>query len=348
MEYVVDALFEALREPFTLDEQIFEIQVSGGLVVRSVENCALEMLLQQADLALYAAKGDGKNAWSMYNSQMCKDYQDKCHLKDALREAMENGDLMLAYQPVVDMKTRKVVGCEALARWHHRELGIIPPYIFVPLAEEMGLVSKITDWALHTATKECVTWPGNVKVAVNISAWDFKGDNVQKMVFSALRESGLSPERLEIEVTETVLVQELEVASQALGEVSSQGVGIALDDLGTGYSSLGYLHDLPFSKLKIDRTFSQNVTSDPRARKLMRNIAVLGKDLNMIVTVEGVETQDQLDVVAGIGLIDSVQGYLFGAPVPQSEIANLIVSLSGKSPDYLSQNQAKPLAVGQS
>jgi len=329
VEKMTAELLEIIGKQFVLDDQIFKIHASAGIVVSPCNQCDLEELLKRADLALYAAKDAGKGAFSVFNNSMGNEYRDKQHMKAALIDALENDGLMLAYQPVIDINTRKVVGCEALARWHHPELGIIPPYIFVPLAEEMGIVSEITDWALHKATKECMKWPNDIGVAVNISAWDFKNNSVQRMVESALQNSGLPPNRLEVEVTETVLVEELEVASKALKEISDMGVGIALDDFGTGYSSLGYLHNLPFSKLKIDRTFTQNVNTDPTAKKLMRNIAVLGKDLNMIVTVEGVETQEQLDVVAGIGLIDSIQGYLFGAPVPQSEIANLITILLG-------------------
>lgn len=325
----IENLFVSLAEPFELDGQVFSIRASVGLVVVNSQQCSLEKLLTRSDLALYEAKGNNKGCLSVFNNKMFEDYQDKMQLKEALREALAQGDLILFYQPVVDIKSGKVVGCEALARWHHKELGIIPPHVFIPIAEEMGIISEITEWALYTATKECATWPNGVGVAVNISAWDFKGDNVQQLVYSALAESGLEAHRLEIEVTESVLVQELEVASKALSEISCQGIGIVLDDFGTGYSSLSYLHDLPFSKLKIDRSFTQNITMDPKVNKLMRNIAALGHDLSMTVTVEGVETQDQYDIVSEMGLIDYVQGYIFGTPVPQSEIANLITTLSG-------------------
>jgi len=329
IEQITANLLQVLANPFVLDDHLFKIEASAGIVVSPCDQCDLEELLKRADLALFAAKQDGKGAYSVFNTSMGSDYRNKQHMKGALREALENDDLMLAFQPVIDLNTRKVVGCEALARWHHPEHGIIPPYIFIPLAEEMGIISEVTEWALHTATRECANWPDDVCVAVNVSAQDFGEQKIQKMVISALKKSGLSANRLEIEVTETILVEDLDVASTALNEISDLGVGIALDDFGTGYSSLGYLHNLPFSKLKIDRTFTQNVNTDPAAKKLMRNIAVLGKDLNMVVTVEGVETQEQLDVVAGIGLVDSVQGYLFGAPVSRGEISNLISTLSG-------------------
>jgi len=323
------SLLEALREPMPIDERLLEVRVSAGYVLGTSKSCSLEKLLKRADLALYAAKGDGKGTYATFEPQMDKDYNERQRLKAAMRQALRNGELSLTYQPVVCLKSRRVLGCEALTRWHHPEFGTIPPSIFIPLAEEMGIISELTDWVLHTATSECASWPSEIGVAVNISARDFRGDNVQKMVLSALEKSGLAPGRLEIEVTETVLVEELDVASRVLSEISAHGVGIVLDDFGTGYSSLAYLHELPFSKLKIDRTFAVNVTSDRRSFKLMNNIARLSKDLDMLVTVEGVETEEQLAVISEIGMIDQVQGFLFGVPVPQSEIGFLISSLSG-------------------
>ena len=331
IEDTAQVLLETLSKPIVIDGEALEIKASAGFVVSKANRCDLNWLLKRADLALYASKEDGKGNWSKFHSQMDRDYNERKRMKEALRAALLNGELSLAYQPVMDLRTRKVVGCEALTRWNHPELGTVPPNIFIPIAEEMGVISELTDWVLHTATRECALWPGQIGVAVNISARDFRGNNVQKMVDSALEKSGLAPERLEIEVTETVLVDELQVASKALSEISARGVGIALDDFGTGYSSLGYLHDLPFSKLKIDRTFTADVTSDPRSLKLMRNIARMSKDLDMTVTVEGVETEEQLDVIADIGLIDQIQGYIFGAPVPQNEIADLVHSVSGLS-----------------
>jgi len=322
-------LLLALRAPMPIDDRMIEVRSSIGYVLGIAGRCSLEKLFKRADLALYSAKGDGKGTCATFQTQMDKDYNERQLLKVAMRQALRNGELSLAYQPVVCIKTHKVLGCEALTRWHHPEFGTIAPSVFIPIAEEIGVISELTDWVLHTATSECAGWPGDIGVAVNISARDFRGDNVQKMVLSALAKSGLAPNRLEIEVTETVLVEELDVASRVLSEISAHGVGIALDDFGTGYSSLAYLHELPFSKLKIDRTFAVNVTSDPRSLKLMNNIARLSKDLDMVVTVEGVETEEQLAAISEIGLIDQVQGFLFGAPVPQNEIARLVTLLSG-------------------
>lgn len=330
-EAMAARLLTTLRQPLEVDGERIEIHASIGYVLASGRESDFDVLLKRSDLALYSAKAAGKNQWAQFHGRMDKEYSDRQLLKSALRDALRQEQLSLAYQPVVDVKSRRIVGCEALARWHHPEFGVIPPSIFIPIAEEIGAISELTDWVLKTATRECVTWPGDIRVAVNISARDFRDGAVQRMVSGALQGSGLPPERLEIEVTETVFMQELEPAAKALEELRGMGVGIALDDFGTGYSSLAYVHDMPFTKLKIDRTFALNVPEDKRALKLLRNIAQMSKEMDMEVTVEGIETDAQLSAIAGLGLIDQVQGYLFGVPIPQGEIGELLRSGSGES-----------------
>jgi len=317
-------LLTSLRQPLHIEGELIELHASVGYVIAEEVEPQYEMLLKRADLALYAAKGAGKNQWMQFHPRMDREYYDRQQLRAALKEALRNNELSLAYQPIIAVETGRVVACEALARWHHPEYGIIPPSIFIPVAEEIGAVSELTDWVLHTASRECVQWPEDVAVSVNISARDFKGDAVQRMVRSALHASGLVPGRLEIEVTETVLMQELDTASHSMQELRAMGVGIALDDFGTGYSSLAYVHDMPFTKLKVDRAFTTDVTSDVRSLKLLRNIAHMSKELDMVVTVEGVETEEQFAAIAEIGLIDHVQGFLMGAPVPGTQVNELI------------------------
>lgn len=323
-------LLTTLRQPLEVNGEVIEIHSSIGYVLASGRESDFDSLLKRADLALYAAKTAGKNQWAQFHGRMDKEYSDRQLLKAALRDALRQNQLSLAYQPAVDVRTRKIVGCEALARWHHPEFGTIPPSIFVPIAEEIGAISELTEWVLNTATKECATWPGDIRVAVNVSARDFRGDAVQRMVSGALVKSGLPARQLEIEVTETVFMQELDTAAKALEELRALGVGIALDDFGTGYSSLAYVHDMPFSKLKIDRTFALNVPDDQRALKLLKNIAQMSKELDMVVTVEGIETDRQLSAISQLGLIDQVQGFLFGVPVPQGEIGELLRTTSGE------------------
>jgi EAL domain-containing protein (putative c-di-GMP-specific phosphodiesterase class I) len=248
-----------------------------------------------------------------------------------LREAIANNGLTLNYQPVIDLKTRRVVGCEALARWHHPELGTIPPSVFIPVAEESGLVSDISRWVLNTATAECQNWPEEVRVAVNISARDLRSGDVAQMVGTALAASGLAPRRLEVEVTETAVIEEREAASVIFKTLAAQGVGIALDDFGTGYSSLSYLQALPFTKLKIDRSFVVDIVNSPRSLKLLSNVARLGKDIGLTVTAEGIETEEQLSLIRAHTEVDQIQGYLFGVPLPRREVFELIVSMSASA-----------------
>jgi EAL domain-containing protein (putative c-di-GMP-specific phosphodiesterase class I) len=256
-------------------------------------------------------------------------YRYRQRLKAELKIAVENEALTLAYQPLVDLKTRRVVGCEALARWSHPTLGSIPPSLFIPIAEETGLITDITRWVLKAAATECRNWPNDISVSVNISARDFRHADVEAMVLSALEASGLEAHRLEVEVTETALIEEKEIATKILSALGKRGVGIALDDFGTGYSSLSYLQALPFTKLKIDRSFVMDIAANARSLKLLSNVAQLGKDINLIVTAEGVETEEQLALIQEHTRVDQIQGYLFGIPLPRREVAELIARMEG-------------------
>jgi predicted signal transduction protein with EAL and GGDEF domain len=289
----------------------------------------LDGLMTKADLALYKAKGSGKAQAQVFRDEMDTAYRYRQRLKAELRAAVEANALTLAFQPLIDLKSRKVVACEALARWTHPTLGTIPPGLFIPIAEETGLVSDITRWALRTAAAECANWPNDISVSVNVSARDFRNADVEEMVSSALTSSGLPPHRLEVEVTETALIEERDAATKILSSLGKRGIGIALDDFGTGYSSLSYLQALPFTKLKVDRSFVMDITSNPRSLKLLSNVAQLGKDINLTVTAEGVETEEQLALIQAHTKVDQIQGYLFGVPLPRREIAELIDRMEG-------------------
>jgi EAL domain-containing protein (putative c-di-GMP-specific phosphodiesterase class I) len=262
---------------------------------------------------------------------MDTDYRYRQRLKAELKATVAAGELSLVFQPIVDLKSRRVVSCEALARWHHPELGSIPPSLFIPIAEETGLISEISRWVLATATLECRNWPEEVSVSVNISARDFRNADVAGMVKTALTGSGLAPHRLEIEVTETAVIEERAAATKILAKLAKQGIGIALDDFGTGYSSLSYLQALPFTKLKIDRSFVMDIAENPRSLKLLSNVAQLGKDINLTVTAEGVETEEQLNLIATHSKVDQIQGYLFGVPLPRREVAELIDRMAARA-----------------
>jgi len=326
------AILDAFQRPFSLMGEVFSVNVSIGVVFSTEPADVLDDLMTRADLALYKAKANGKQQAQIFHDEMDTDYRYRQRLKADLKQAVADGGLTLVYQPIVDLKTRRVVSCEALARWHHAELGSIPPSLFIPIAEESGLISDISRWVLASAAAECRNWPEDVSVSVNVSARDFRNADVAAMVNNALATSGLEPSRLELEVTETALIEERDAATSILSKLAKQGVGIALDDFGTGYSSLSYLHALPFTKLKIDRSFVMDITSNPRSLKLLSNVAQLGKDINLKVTAEGVETEEQLALIFEHTKVDQIQGYLFGVPLPRRDAAELIARMAHSEP----------------
>ncbi|WP_055046844.1 putative bifunctional diguanylate cyclase/phosphodiesterase [Devosia sp. A16] len=326
-----EAILGGFRGPFEVEGEVFSVNVSIGVVTLTDGSDDLDALMTKADLALYKAKAQGKGRSQVFHDEMDTDYRYRQRLKAELKQTVADGGLSLVFQPIVDLKTKRVVSCEALARWHHPELGSIPPSLFIPIAEETGLISEISRWVLATATAECRNWPEEVSVSVNISARDFRNSDVAGMVKGALSGSGLAAHRLEIEVTETAVIEERAAATKILAKLAKQGIGIALDDFGTGYSSLSYLQALPFTKLKIDRSFVMDIAENPRSLKLLSNVAQLGKDINLTVTAEGVETEEQLNLIAEHSKVDQIQGYLFGVPLPRREVAELIARMAARA-----------------
>ncbi|KRA95711.1 hypothetical protein ASD83_18905 [Devosia sp. Root685] len=324
IEADAERLLTSLHQTYQLPSRCLDIDVSIGLVSSSERHNDFEQLMIKADLALNGAKADGKNRIMTFHARMDTEYQLRQQLKLDLKTAIAEGKLHLAYQPVVDPRENRIVGCEALARWDHETYGPIPPATFIPIAEETGMITDLTRFVLAKATRDCHTWPGNTHVAVNISARDFGSADVEDMVSRALLESGLPAGRLEIEVTETTVIEERDAAAAALLKLVKQGVGVALDDFGTGYSSLSYLSALPFTKLKIDRSFLTGIETDEHALKLLANVVQIGKDLGLLTTIEGVETEVQLNFVINHTRADLIQGYLFGAPVSFEAISRLL------------------------
>jgi diguanylate cyclase (GGDEF)-like protein len=323
------AILTAFQMPFSIMGESLSTNVSIGIVTSIDAADELDGMMTKADLALYKAKGAGKARAQLFHDEMDTAYRYRQRLKAELKLAVEAEALTLVYQPLIDLKTRRVVACEALARWTHPQLGSIPPSLFIPVAEETGLISDITRWVLKTAAKECTNWADHISVSVNVSARDFRNADVEAMVLAALNESRLVPERLEVEVTETALIEEKDTATKILSALGKRGIGIALDDFGTGYSSLSYLQALPFTKLKVDRSFVMDIGSNPRSLKLLSNVAQLGKDINLTVTAEGVETEEQLALIQEHTKVDQIQGYLFGVPLPRREVAELIARMEG-------------------
>lgn len=324
------AILAGLRVPFSVGDEVVSLRASVGVATADGVTNGIDVLLTRADLAVNQAKSEGKARYCLFHREMDIQYRHRQRLKADLVGALRRGELYLLFQPIVDLNTQRISGCEALVRWRHSQLGVVPPMEFIPIAEETGLMSEISRYVIVEAARECASWPDEMTISVNLSAIDFRDADVEEMVTSALDATGLAPHRLTVEITESAIIEELEGAKLALNAVREKGVHVALDDFGTGYSSLSYLHMFPFTRLKIDRSFVVDVVTNKRSQRLLTNIAQLSHDLDMSVTVEGIETTEQLEVIQESADIELVQGYLFGAPLPRAEIASLIETMLGQ------------------
>jgi diguanylate cyclase (GGDEF)-like protein len=320
---VIDRIFAGLQGEIDVAGHALRIQGSGGAVLSRVADTDVDAMIVKADLALYKAKELGKNDWRLFEASMDEAFRNRQLMKADLRVAIESGSLRVVYQPIVAMDTMRISSCEALCRWEHRDLGPISPAVFIPLAEEMGMISEISHFVLQAACGECVRWADQIRVSVNLSAKDFRNRDVVDKVRNALATSGLAPHRLEIEVTETALLDDKSLTRQYVEELKSLGVRIALDDFGTGYSSLSYLHKLPLDKVKIDRSFLMDISQNTRSLELLKGIVSLSRSLGLTITIEGVETFEQLKILALQVKPDFVQGFLFGAALTASGIETM-------------------------
>jgi diguanylate cyclase (GGDEF)-like protein len=320
---MLDDIFAGLKGEVDVAGHVLRVQVSAGAVLARVETSDVDEMIDKADLALYKAKELGKNGWQLFESSMDDAFRDRQRMKADLRGAVEAGTLRVVYQPIVAMATMRISGCEALCRWDHPELGPISPGVFIPLAEEMGIISQISTFMLNAACAECSRWPEHTNVSVNLSAKDFRNRDVVQKVRDALAASGLAPHRLEVEVTETALLDDKSETRQILHDLKALGVHIALDDFGTGYSSLSYLHKLPLDKVKIDRSFLSDLTQSSRSLELLKGIVALSRSLGLVVTIEGVETFEQLRILSRQVEPELVQGFLFGAALSASGIETM-------------------------
>ncbi|RUY85140.1 GGDEF domain-containing phosphodiesterase, partial [Mesorhizobium sp. M7A.F.Ca.CA.003.01.2.1] len=319
----LDEIFAGLQGEVDVAGHGLRIQASGGAVLSRVKDTDVDAMIVKADLALYKAKELGKNSWRLFEASMDAAFRNRQLMKADLRTAVEGKSLRVVYQPIVAMSTMRIASCEALCRWDHPDLGPISPSIFIPLAEEMGIISEISTFVLQAACAECAKWPDQTSVSVNLSAKDFRSRDVIQKVRDALAGTGLAASRLEIEVTETALLDDKSLTRQYIEELKQLGVRIALDDFGTGYSSLSYLHKLPLDKIKIDRSFLMDVTQNPRSLELLKGIVNLSRPLGLSVTVEGVETFEQLKILALQVKPDLVQGFLFGSALSASGIETM-------------------------
>ena len=315
----------SISEPFDIDGHQAMIGASIGIAVGPGDGLIPDKLLRNADLALYRAKGDGRGTFRFFETAMDHQMQTRRIMEQDLRKALPSGEFELYYQPVVNLANNDISGFEALIRWNHPRQGLVAPASFIPLAEEIGFIVPMGEWVIRQACATAAGWPEDIRVAVNISAAQFRSPGLMQVIVGALAASGLQPTRLEIEITETVLLHNREATLAVLHQLRSLGVRIAMDDFGTGYSSLTYLQCFPFDKIKIDRSFVKNITDNVGSLNIVRAVAALANGMGMTTTAEGVETREQRDRIASEGCTE-MQGYLFSRPLPASEIERLYLA----------------------
>jgi diguanylate cyclase (GGDEF)-like protein len=325
-------MISALSEPFDIDGNQAVIGASIGIAVGPGDGLSPDELLRNADLALYRAKDDGRGTFHFFEPEMDLQMQARRIMEQDLRKALPAGQFELYYQPIVNLADNQVGGFEALIRWNHPTRGMVAPNAFIPLAEEIGLIIPMGEWVIRQACATAALWPEDIHVAVNISAVQFHSPGLTQVIVGALAASGLHPTRLEIEITETVLLQDKEQTLATLHQLRALGVRIAMDDFGTGYSSLTYLQCFPFDKIKIDRSFVKDIAENAGSLNIVRAVAALANGLGMKATAEGVENKEQLDRITSEGCTD-VQGFLFSHPLPAGEIERLFLSRREKQKD---------------
>ncbi|MBP2432110.1 diguanylate cyclase (GGDEF)-like protein [Bradyrhizobium japonicum] len=324
-------IVDRLSERYKIDNHLVEIGASVGIAM-TAPGVGADTLLKNADMALYRAKADGRGTFCFFRDEMAQTVEARRILELDLRKALANEEFELFYQPLINLKSGKVSTCEALLRWNHPARGTVSPVDIIPVAEDMGLIVDLGRWILRKACMECMKWPEAVSVAVNFSPQQFHQRDVLSEVRYALEVSGLPAHRLEIEITESSLLHNTELTHDVLSQLRSLGVRISLDDFGTGYSSLSYLHNFPLQKVKIDRSFLEGIDSD-RPLTLLRGVARLSADLGMSVVVEGIETNEQLELISADGAVTEAQGYLFSRPVPSVRIRQLLNASHGRRTD---------------
>lgn len=324
-EALAQRLVDFAARPFLISGHVLEVGASVGIALAPQDGRTPELLAQSADVALYAAKEAGRGTWRLFETEMNTRRQDRRALELDLRRAVARGEFVVHYQPQVDSVTRRFTGAEALLRWPHERRGMVPPAVFVPLAEELGLIGDIGEWVLKTACRDALEWPESIRVAVNLSPVQLRDPALGQTIAGILAETGLPPARLELEITETALLQDDGTTFATLGALRALGIRISMDDFGTGYSSLSYLSRFPFDKIKIDKSFIQQAESDRNSASIVRAITTLGCRLGMSVTAEGVETEAQRQFMAREGA-DQLQGFLFSKPVPAESVRSLFRS----------------------
>jgi len=321
-----ERIFATFAEPFRVGVNEHLCGASVGYAIAPRIGATLEKLFRNADLALYEAKQSGRGQIVRHTLTITERYDRRVQLEHDLQFALRNGEMELVYQPIVDPRSGRAISCEALLRWNHPVLGEISPMEFIPLAEATGLIVPVGAWVVATACTEAMQWPPDISVAVNLSAVQFRrSTDLVAIVTGALASTGLPARRLVLEITESVLIEDSAAALSVLERLRECGIGISLDDFGTGFASLAYLNDFPFSKIKIDRKFSQGVDTSPRTAAIIGGVAKTTRELHIELVAEGVETENQLERMYRFG-INAMQGYLFCRPLPAGEIRKVIVN----------------------
>ena len=327
-------MMRALSIPMSIDGVSLQVTGSVGAAVAPAHGTDGDTLLQHADMALYHAKANGRNDFCLFEERMEHQFLELRRLEAALKDAIANGELEVYYQPIVDLKTGQITCCEALLRWHHPELGSVSPSQFIPIAESTGLISPISHWVLGQACAAAAQWPDTVSVAVNMSPALLKDLHLSHMILASLYTSGLAARRLELEITETVLLEDNAQANSLIREFQKIGLKLSIDDFGTGYSSLTYLKKYKFDKIKIDTSFIADVTRSREARAIIHALVGLAAELDIEIVAEGIETETQLGYVTGAGCT-SAQGFYIGRPMPGAAIAaRLAAQARGETPGY--------------
>lgn len=317
---LANTIISALSQPYTIEGSRCIIGASVGIAISPFDGLTSEDLVRSADLALYAAKGAGRGRFQFFARDLQQAAEDRRILEEDLRDALSKDELTLSYQPIVNVKNNTVTGFEALMRWNHPERGPISPALFIPIAEDTNLIGPMGEWALQKACEDAANWPGNIRVAVNVSPIQFADDQLPNLVKQALKTSGLSPARLELEITESVFLGESEETDGMFSALKKIGVRLALDDFGTGYSSLSYLQTAPFDKIKIDQSFVRGA-NEPGSRNgaIIAAIVALAEALDMETTAEGIEALDELDWIRDLQ-VSHVQGYVYSMPVKDAQV----------------------------
>jgi diguanylate cyclase (GGDEF)-like protein len=326
---LANALSEVVCEPYEIDGHHIRTSVSIGIAIAPQDGTTADDLLMASDLALYAVKANGRGTHKFYERSMNEEVEVRRQIENDLREAVERNAFELHYQPIIDLRRHAISEFEALVRWRHPEKGLVPPSLFIPIAEDTGLILRLGEWVLREACQAALRWPEDIAVAVNLSPVQFSVPNLADTIEQVLAETGLPASRLEIEITESLFLDKTDATISTLHRLKALGIRVALDDFGTGYSSLSYLQSFPFNKIKVDRSFVADLGAKKQQSVIVQAIVNIARALGMRTTAEGVETYEQLTFVEALGC-NECQGYLFSGPVTSDRIPELMSTLNAK------------------